>query len=164
VEIGHLLDEEAGGAVAAFRGLLSAPEVDGLDPVLVTGSTVLVDDDLAGAIQTGSRPLACRAWPLVESDVSGRSWFHVLTGSGSQWCPRVYVEMITDLFQRGVTRCLVGTRGLLGEGWDSKVNVLVNLASVTTSMSVNQLAQARIRLDPEVPEKLADNWDVVASR
>ena len=86
----------------------------------------------------------------------------MLTGSGEQWCPRVYVRMITDLFQRGVTRCLVGTRGLLGEGWDAnKVNVLVNLASVTTSMSVNQLRGRSIRLDPEVPEKLANNWDVV---
>jgi hypothetical protein len=46
-EISYLLDEEAGGAIAAFRALLSDPETDALDPVLVTGSTVLVDDDLA---------------------------------------------------------------------------------------------------------------------
>jgi hypothetical protein len=51
---------------------------------------------------------------------------------------------------------------LLGEGWDAhKVNVLVDLTSVTTSMSVNQLRGRSIRLDPDDPEKLADNWDVV---
>jgi len=74
----------------------------------------------------------------------------------------VYVQMITDLFQRGVTRCLVGTRGLLGEGWDaSRTNVLVDLTSVTTSMSVNQLRGRSIRLDHSRPDKTANNWDVV---
>ena len=88
--------------------------------------------------------------------------FHILTGEGEAWCPRVYVGMITELFQQGVTRCLVGTRGLLGEGWDApKANVLVSLTAVTTSMSVNQLHGRSLRLDPQEPEKLADNWDVV---
>ncbi len=161
-EIGHLLDEEAGGAVAAFRGLLTDPEVDGLDPVLVTGSTVLVDDDLAERFKQEAEGWLARKGIVSELTYQEEAGFHVLTGSGSEWCPRIYVEMITDLFQRGVTRCLVGTRGLLGEGWDAnKVNVLVNLASVTTSMSVNQLRGRSIRIDPDVPEKLADNWDVV---
>ena len=70
--------------------------------------------------------------------------------------------MITHLFQQGVTRCLVGTRGLLGEGWDApKANVLVSLTAITTSMSVNQLHGRSLRLDPDEPDKLADNWDVV---
>lgn len=161
-EVGHLLDEEAGGAVAAFRGLLSDPEIDHLDPVLVTGSTVLVDDDLAERFKAEAERWLAENGHSSELTYQEEAGFHVLTGSGSEWCPRVYVRMITDLFQRGITRCLVGTRGLLGEGWDaSKVNVLVNLASVTTSMSVNQLRGRSIRLDPDVPEKLANNWDVV---
>ena len=56
-EIGHLLDEEAGGAIAAFRALLGDPETDTLEPVLVTGSTVLVDDDLAARFME-----RCREW------------------------------------------------------------------------------------------------------
>jgi len=161
-EVGHLLDEEAGGAVAAFRGLLADARADGLDPVLVTGSTVLVDDDLAERFMGEAKSWLAEHGCATDLAYQEEAGFHVLTGSGEQWCPRVYVAMITDLFQRGVTRCLVGTRGLLGEGWDAnKVNVLVNLASVTTSMSVNQLRGRSIRLDPDVPEKLADNWDVV---
>ncbi|MFP6693938.1 MAG: hypothetical protein VB875_13020 [Pirellulales bacterium] len=39
--------------------------------------------------------------------------------------------------------------------------MLIDLTTVTTSMSVNQLRGRSIRLDPERPEKLADNWDVV---
>ena len=81
---------------------------------------------------------------------------------GSEWSPRLYIRMITAMFQKGVTRCLVGTRGLLGEGWDAnRINVLIDLTAATTSMTVNQLRGRSIRLDPEWPEKLADNWDVV---
>ena len=43
-EVSHILDSEV-DAVAAFR-TLSDEDTDRLDPVLVTGSTVLVDDDL----------------------------------------------------------------------------------------------------------------------
>ena len=74
----------------------------------------------------------------------------------------MYVALITELFQRGLTRCLVGTRGLLGEGWDAhKINVLIDLTTVTTSMSVNQLRGRSFRLDPDEPLKVANNWDVV---
>jgi hypothetical protein len=70
--------------------------------------------------------------------------------------------MVTELFQRGLTRCLVGTRGLLGEGWDAnRINVLIDLTTVTTSMSVNQLRGRSFRLDPVDPQKVANNWDVV---
>jgi len=161
-EVNHLLDEEAGGAVAAFRALLSDPETDALDPVLVTGSTVLVDDDLAESLMA-----AVKAWLGdegldIELRYSEQGEFVMLEGRGDAWCPRVYVRMITELFQRGVTKCLVGTRGLLGEGWDAnKINVLVNLTAVTTSMSVGQLRGRSIRLDPDEPRKLADNWDIV---
>lgn len=161
-EVGHLLDEEAGGAVAAFRELLADASTDGLDPVLITGSTVLVDDDLADRFMKEADHWLAEHGYSLKLKYEIEAGFHVLIGTGEQWCPRVYVRMITDLFQQGVTRCLVGTRGLLGEGWDAnKVNVLINLASVTTSMSVNQLRGRSIRLDPDVPEKLADNWDVV---
>lgn len=161
-EVGHLLDEEAGGAIAAFRTLLAHPDTDDLNPVLVTGSSVLVDDDLAP--QMGE---AATAWladrklkvTLTFADEAG---FKVMNGTGGDWCPRVYIALITELFLRGLTKCLVGTRGLLGEGWDAnKVNVLIDLTTVTTSTSVNQLRGRSLRLDPDDPSKLADNWDVI---
>ena len=161
-EVDHLLSNEAGGAIAAFRVLVSDPELDELDAVLVTGSSVLVDDDLAERFDA-----ATKAWLEKEGydatlTFAEEAGFHVVSGQGRDWCPRVYVEMITDLFQQGLTKCLVGTRGLLGEGWDAnKINVLVDLTTVTTSMTVRQLRGRSYRLDPQVPEKLANNWDVV---
>ena len=161
-EIRHLLDEEVGGAIAAFRELLTDPTTDALNPVLITGSTVLVDDDLKPKLE-----IAARQWLSDNKKSVDFSWtegtgFFMLQGKGADWCPRVYIEMITELFQQGITRCLVGTRGLLGEGWDAnKINVLIDLTSVTTSMSVNQLRGRSFRLDPDMPDKLANNWDVV---
>ena len=185
-EISHLLDEEAGGAMAAFRVLIGHAETNLLDPVLVTGSSVLVDGDLALRLKVEAETwlkagryeveLSLEAMPLtanvVRTSSSGRGRpdyedrdalsFSVLSGRGADWCPRVYVALITELFQRGLTRCLVGTRGLLGEGWDAhKINVLIDLTTVTTSMSVNQLRGRSFRLDPDEPLKLANNWDVV---
>jgi hypothetical protein len=70
--------------------------------------------------------------------------------------------MITEFFQEGLTKCLIGTRGLLGEGWDaSRINVLIDMTTVTTSMSINQLRGRSIRLDSTWKEKVANNWDIV---
>ncbi|MFM9118534.1 MAG: DEAD/DEAH box helicase, partial [Planctomycetota bacterium] len=161
-EISHLLDEEAGGAVAAFKTLLKQPETDLLNPILVTGSSVLVDDDLKDSLHVAALAWLKQRSLEVELQYLEADGFHVLNGQGSDWCPRVYVEMITELFQQGLTQCLVGTRGLLGEGWDAnKVNVLVDLTTVTTSMTVNQLRGRSIRLDPAEPQKVANNWDII---
>ena len=161
-EISHLLDDEAGGAIAAFRAILNSPKTNQLDPVLLTGATVLADADLVQQLLAAAVAwLAKRGFQvhLTEKTVGN---FSVVSGRGGDWCPRVYVELFTDMFQRGVTRCLVGTRGLLGEGWDANtINVLVDLSTVTTSMTVNQLRGRSIRLDPNAPKKLANNWDVV---
>ena len=41
-------DDEAGGAIGVFKSLVDCDVGDiGMDPVLMTGSTLLVDDDLS---------------------------------------------------------------------------------------------------------------------
>ncbi len=160
--IADIHDEEAGGAIAAFKSLLYDPQTDALDPILVTGSTVLVDDELVSRFMPAARKwLAANGYDvqLLDEPAGG---FHHITGRGADWCPRVYMRLITEMFQHGMTRCLIGTRGLLGEGWDAnRVNVLVDLTTVTTSMSVNQLRGRSMRLDPKDKHKVSDNWDVI---
>ncbi len=161
-EVRHILDSEVGGAIAAFRTLLEDSATDDLDPVLVTGSTVLVDDDLYLIFHEYAAQWLQQKDYEVELRWGAQDGYRLLKATGKDWVPRVYVEMVTDFFLEGYTKCLVGTRGLLGEGWDAhKINVLVDLTSVTTSMSVNQLRGRSIRLDLDDPKKLAHNWDVV---
>ncbi len=161
-DVQDVISDEAGGAIAAYRTLLNNVTTNQLDPVLLTGSTVLVDADLADRFLEEANEWLIESKADVELSWRDHGVFRELLGQGMDWAPRVYVQMITTLFQKGVTRCLVGTRGLLGEGWDAnKINVLVDLTTVTTSMSVNQLRGRSIRLDPEQPDKVANNWDVI---
>ena len=157
-----VMDEEAGGAIAAFRQAISCDNLDLLNPILMTGSTVLVDDDLVDKfLQHANSWIAKRELKieLLEKEIDG---YHQIIGRGVDWKPRYYSLMITQFFQDGLTKCLIGTRGLLGEGWDaSRINVLIDLTTVTTSMSINQLRGRSIRLDKNWPEKVANNWDIV---
>ena len=157
-----VMDDEAGGAVAAFRQAVQCGNVELLNPILMTGSTVLVDDDLAEEfLNTANDWIKERNLKINLSDEL-RNGYHEIIGKGKDWIPRHYSLMITEFFQSGITKCLIGTRGLLGEGWDaSKINVLIDLTTVTTSMSINQLRGRSIRLDKQWPEKVANNWDII---
>ncbi len=159
-----VLDPDAGSAVRVFRRLVADPVTELLVPVLATGRIVLV--------AARGRPLlesAIRRW--VEANRADFAWdwrptesdqVLQLAGSGRDWSSRTYVALLTDLFEQGLTRCLVGTRGIFGEGWDSlRLNTLVDLTSVTTKTGVQQIRGRTIRLDPAWPRKVAHNWDVV---
>ena len=159
-----ILDPDAGSAVRVFRHLIADAGTNALDPILVTGGVVLVDADNRELLETGIRRWMAETqatfdWMWQPTDDPRVLKF---TGSGKGWGSRVYVSLITDLFEQGITRCLVGTRGLFGEGWDAlSLNTLINLTAVTTSTGVRQIRGRSLRLDPAWPEKVAHNWDVV---
>ena len=155
-------DDEAGGAIGVFKALVECELGDQLDPVLMTGSTLLVDDDLSARFLERARSWVSERNLSIEFRDESMGRFHHIHGSGKDWAPRYYSTMVTEFFQEGMARCLIGTRGLLGEGWDaSRINVLVDLTTVTTSMSINQLRGRSMRLDKLWPEKVANNWDIV---
>ena len=157
-----VMDDEAGGAVAAFRQAVQCDNVDLLNPILMTGSTVLVDDDLAAEFLAAANDWINERNLAITLVDEIRGNYHEIVGKGKDWIPRYYSLMITEFFQLGITKCLIGTRGLLGEGWDaSRINVLIDLTTVTTSMSINQLRGRSIRLDKQWPDKVANNWDVI---
>ena len=157
-----VLDKEAGGAIAVLRSLVKNQAGDHLDPILMTGSTVLVDDDLAERFLERAKAWINERNLDVTFTDEVYDGYHEIHGRGKHWAPRYYSLMITEFFQDGLTKCLVGTRGLLGEGWDaSRINVLIDMTTVTTSMSINQLRGRSIRLDKKWPEKVANNWDIV---
>ena len=157
-----VLDAEAGGAISVLRSLVNHPAGDYLDPILMTGSTVLVDDDLCERFITKAEVWIAERELDIRLEHSPHKGFHEINGKGKDWIPRYYSLMITEFFQEGFTRCLVGTRGLLGEGWDaSRINVLIDMTSVTTSVSINQLRGRSIRIDKLWPEKVANNWDII---
>ena len=136
------------------RGLLAAAAEDfrlaPLRPALVTGRAFAVaasdvawwSDRLGASFEVG--------------DAVG-----VLTG-GDGWDSRRWTAAATDLLGKGEFGLLIGTRGLLGEGWDCPaVNVLIDMTAVAADVSTRQMRGRSLRLDPGDPAKLASNWDVV---
>lgn len=158
------LTDDAGSAYRAFHSLIDDPRNRALDPMMITGRTVLVDaghgDELVSALNAqlvdDGLDARCRYEPTDDPRVLE------IAGEGPAWSSATYVRLLTEVFESGATRCLVGTRGLFGEGWDAlALNTLVDLTSVTTSTSVQQLRGRSIRLDPSWPRKVSHNWDVV---
>jgi hypothetical protein len=153
-----VIDQQAGSAHAMLEALVAAPETSGLHPVLVTGRTV------AGAPATLQ---AFLAW-LPDRDLAGSLRLEPL-GEGSAlqqvvgpWDTRQWVALLTTYFQDGRCQVLVGTRALLGEGWDAKrITGLADVTAVTTITSVVQTRGRALRTDPLWPEKVAVNWSLV---
>ncbi|MFN8624079.1 MAG: DEAD/DEAH box helicase family protein [Chloroflexota bacterium] len=78
-----------------------------------------------------------------------------------RWSSRTWVPLITRFFTDGGSRCLIGTRALLGEGWDAPaVNVVIDLTTATTRAAVHQMRGRGMRLDPADRSKVADLWDI----
>jgi superfamily II DNA or RNA helicase len=159
-----VLDSDAGSAIRAFRLLVSHADVRHLNPVLITGRSLMIPASAQEALlcefdtylQQQKLKAACSAKATRDQAI-----VEVL-GEGRDWSPRTYVRMLTSLFDRGLIQCMVGTRGIFGEGWDSlSLNTLIDLTSVTTSTSVQQLRGRTIRLDPNWKRKVAHNWDVI---
>jgi len=159
-----VLEKDAGSARRVFKHLARDRQAGKLDPILVTGRGVMVDADLGDAlIQRFNRYMEEHNLKARCSyKDTGEKGIREIVGKGRDWSSRTYVRMITEAFEDGVTRCLVGTRGIFGEGWDSlSLNTLIDLTSVTTSTSVQQLRGRSIRKDPDWPRKVAHNWDVI---
>lgn len=72
------------------------------------------------------------------------------------------VAFVGKLFEEGRINILVGTKSLLGEGWDSPcVNSLVLASFVGSFVLSNQMRGRAIRIDPNAPDKVANIWHLV---
>lgn len=159
-----VLHNDAGSAVRLFRLLATHKKVSHLCPALVTGGLFMIPAGAAETLIAGFS--AYLTAEKLQATCSAKSTDEPgiveVIGDGPDWTSRTYVRMATVAFERGDIRCLVGTRGIFGEGWDSlTLNTLIDLTSVTTSTSVQQLRGRTLRLDPNWKRKVAHNWDVV---
>ena len=72
------------------------------------------------------------------------------------------VKAMTDLFTVGGVNILVGTKSLLGEGWDApSINSLVIASFVGSYMLSNQMRGRAIRSERGNPDKTANIWHLV---
>ncbi|MBQ4560225.1 MAG: DEAD/DEAH box helicase family protein [Tyzzerella sp.] len=79
--------------------------------------------------------------------------------SGSTHCG---VDYVGKLFEEGKIQILIGTKSLLGEGWDSPcINSLILASFVGSFVLSNQMRGRAIRIDKNEPEKSANIWHLV---
>ena len=162
-----VLNEESGGAIAVLRELLKAEVSNFINPCLVTGSLILLDKRISEQFCDAMRDLLRadnRKFEIHTTEHPGEDFVELTAGSG-EWEARLYVRLATKILERGITKTLIGTRGIFGEGWDCQaLNTLIDLTTTTTPVSVKQLRGRSIRInttDPLGARKVANNWDVV---
>jgi superfamily II DNA or RNA helicase len=145
------------GLTGGARGLLAAAAGDArlapLRPALVTGQTFAVAArDVDWWRSAIGRELS--AEPL--------GWDDLVALRGPDFDSRRWTARATEILGSGACGLLIGTRGLLGEGWDCpQLNVLIDMTAVAADVSVRQMRGRSLRIDPADPDKLASNWDVV---
>ncbi|WP_460802576.1 DEAD/DEAH box helicase family protein [Microbacterium sp. GXF6406] len=147
----------AAGAERVFR-MLAADEITAsLSPVLLTGQILRTRSVDAARIATALE----EALGAAVSATAAPDGTAELNVAGASVRGGAVVRAVSDLIGRGEVRALVSTRGLLGEGWDCPaVNTLIDLTTVTTAASTQQLRGRTLRLDPSWPGKVAHNWSV----
>ena len=161
-DLAGVLQAGSGGTRLVLETLLADPQTAALDPVLMTGRHVASGPECAerllkwnpGFSASGSARVAA-LWGQQGGDLG-----EIIGPPG--WETRRYVPLVTRFHAEGGSRCLIGTRALLGEGWDAPaVNVVIDLTAATTPTSVVQARGRALRLDAAWPGKVADNWGVV---
>ena len=72
------------------------------------------------------------------------------------------IEAVSDLFEQEDIQVLIGTKSLLGEGWDSPcVNTLILASFVGSFMLSNQMRGRAIRTYHKNPDKVSHIWHLV---
>lgn len=73
-----------------------------------------------------------------------------------------FISFVSKLFERGEINILVGTKSLLGEGWDSPcINSLILASFVGSFVLSNQMRGRAIRIDKNNPDKSSNIWHLV---
>jgi superfamily II DNA or RNA helicase len=148
-------------APEAVRVLAADARTAGLRPLLVSGRGVrcaAADAPLLLPVLAGH----CPEIPADRFAAEPDGDLVRLLARHPAWRPGRWVAAATAVLDTGATRALVGTRAMLGEGWDAPcVNCLVDLTQAATATAVAQMRGRSLRLDPDDPGKIASNWDVV---
>lgn len=131
----------------------------------------LTDTDLRLAALSGSIVIIPEsAKETLESIMSEKGTKGTIKECGAKGYYQVNVSgseetasgLVTELFNRGEIRVLIGTKSLLGEGWDSPcINSLILASFVGSFMLSNQMRGRAIRTMKGNPNKVSNIWHLI---
>ena len=122
---------------------------------LLSGTLVILPNAALAAAEASAaeQGIVCTSSPLPNAPYS------TVTFAGSN---KNKVSVLTELFQKGVVRVMIGTASLLGEGWDAPcINSIVLASAVGSFMLTNQMRGRAIRVDKTNPDKASNIWHLV---
>ena len=122
---------------------------------LLTGTLVILPDSAVASAQkiANEEKAGCIVKPI-----EGTNHSEVVFGGSNKH----KVGIITKIFALGEINILVGTKSLLGEGWDSpNINSLILASFVGSFMLSNQMRGRAIRVDKKNPDKVSNIWHLV---
>lgn len=139
------------GAVPIFE-FLRRRQSPGMRLGCLSGSVILVPADTKEKLEEFLKKKGC-AGTLLPIGSTGYGRLQV-KGKNSH-----VVAAVTELFRQGEINVLIGTKSLLGEGWDAPcVNSLILATYVGSFMLSNQMRGRTIRTDREHPDKTGNIW------
>ncbi len=142
------------GAWPLFQQLVGASRCPAPALALHTGRLSIVHVDALALLAEQVAPAM-----LVERAVPALPEFRQVSLAGDARL----TSALTRLLVAGRLQVLVGTRALLGEGWDAPpVNSLILASVVGSFMTTNQMRGRAIRVDPQQPDKVASIWHLGA--
>ena len=127
---------------------------------ILSGSLVVIPCEAKGLLEEIAGSMEIDPGDLRYSELSHVSSFCevAISGAGKQ----KIVRLVTRLFNRGGVTVLIGTKSLLGEGWDApSINSLILASFVGSYMLSNQMRGRAIRTQQGNPEKTANIWHLV---
>jgi len=149
------------GIVPVFETLRNSPDIHVRLGVL-SGSLVIVPKDAEPMIRQSAHDLGIAPHDLVISPMAHDPSYSRIEIRGEYY--RGAVRLITSVFEKGGITALIGTKSLLGEGWDApSINTLILASFVGSFMLSNQMRGRAIRVDPAQPQKTANIWHLVCA-
>lgn len=144
------------GTVPIFETLRRRFGTD-IPMAVLSGSLIIIPhaayEKIAALAEAAHIP--CRIKPLSDTGYDEL----ILGGSNKH-----KVAIMTEAFAEGCFNVLIGTKSLLGEGWDSPcINTLILASFVGSFMLSNQMRGRAIRTDKTHPEKSANIWHLVTA-
>ncbi|MBF9016022.1 MULTISPECIES: DEAD/DEAH box helicase family protein [unclassified Oceanispirochaeta] len=127
---------------------------------VLSGSICIIPDNIQAAVYE-----IAAVYGLSENDIKLNSLqlqkgFSELSLSSSR--KNATVSIITDLLTQGYINVIVGTKSLLGEGWDCPaINSLVMATFVGSYMLSNQIRGRAIRTDRADSHKTSNIWHLM---
>ncbi len=144
------------GVVPIFESLRRA-NIEGQPLAILTGSLIIVPESTTEALLDFSGSAGIDKCHLQFGKLAHCEGYLRLTAQGESH--QRLVGLITEIFNKGHIRILIGTQALLGEGWDApSINSLVLASNVGSFMLSNQMRGRAIRIDPSCPDKVSNIW------